>query len=90
MSPLVFVGIDVSLTRLDIALRPGASSSHTHDEWASPPWSSNSVPSVVNPRQVRDFAKASGRLAKTDALDAQVLAQFAEVMRPPPRWLLSK
>jgi transposase len=37
---------------------------------------------VVNPRQVRDFAKASGRLAKTDALDAQVLAQFAEVMRP--------
>lgn len=32
MSPLVFVGIDVSLTRLDIALRPGASSSHMHDE----------------------------------------------------------
>jgi len=40
---------------------------------------------VVNPRQVRDFAKASGHLAKTDALDAQVLAQFAEVMRPQPR-----
>ena len=40
---------------------------------------------VINPRQVRDFAKASGRLAKTDALDAQVLAQFAEVMRPQPR-----
>lgn len=40
---------------------------------------------VVNPRQVRDFAKASGRLAKTDALDAQMLAQFAEVMRPQPR-----
>jgi len=40
---------------------------------------------VVNPRQVRDFAKASGRLAKTDALDAQMLAQFAEVMRPHPR-----
>ena len=37
---------------------------------------------VVNPRQVRDFAKAAGRLAKTDALDAQTLAQFAEVMRP--------
>ena len=32
---------------------------------------------VVNPRQVRDFAKATGRLAKTDALDAQVLAHFA-------------
>ena len=40
---------------------------------------------VVNPRQVRNFAKASGRLAKTDALDAQMLAQFAEVMRPQPR-----
>jgi transposase len=36
---------------------------------------------VVNPRQVRDFAKAGGRLAKTDALDAQILAQFAEFMR---------
>jgi transposase len=37
---------------------------------------------VVNPRQVRDFAKATGRLAKTDALDAQTLAHFAEVIRP--------
>jgi transposase len=40
---------------------------------------------VVNPRQVRDFAKAVGQLAKTDALDAQVLARFAEVVRPTPR-----
>ena len=40
---------------------------------------------VVNPRQVRDFAKATGGLAKTDALDAQVLAQFAEAVRPPLR-----
>ena len=40
---------------------------------------------VVNPRQVRDFARASGLLAKTDTLDARVLAQFAEVMRPTPR-----
>ncbi|WP_447977538.1 IS110 family transposase [Candidatus Nitrospira bockiana] len=40
---------------------------------------------VVNPRQVRDFAKATGRLAKTDALDAAVLAQFAEAVRPAPR-----
>jgi transposase len=116
MSPLVFVGIDVSLTRLDIALRPGASSSHPHDESAiaavvehlrvlSPtlivleatggmeiPLTSALATAglpvvVVNPRQVRDFAKASGRLAKTDALDAQVLAQFAEVMRPQPRLL---
>ena len=40
---------------------------------------------VVNPRQVRDFAKATGKLAKTDALDAQVLALFAERVRPTPR-----
>jgi transposase len=40
---------------------------------------------VVNPRQVRDFARASGQLAKTDALDAQVLAAYAERMRPEPR-----
>ena len=38
---------------------------------------------VVNPRQVRDFAKAIGRLAKTDSLDAAVLAHFAEAVRPP-------
>ena len=40
---------------------------------------------VVNPRQVRDFAKATGRLAKTDSLDAAVLAHFAEAVRPPRR-----
>jgi len=40
---------------------------------------------VVNPRQVRDFAKATGRLAKTDRLDARVLAGFAEALRPEPR-----
>jgi transposase len=40
---------------------------------------------VVNPRQTRDFAKATGRLAKTDTLDAQTLALFAERVRPTPR-----
>jgi transposase len=40
---------------------------------------------VVNPRQVRDFAKATGQLAKTDALDAAVLAHFAEAIHPTPR-----
>jgi transposase len=40
---------------------------------------------AANPRQVRDFARATGRLAKTDALDAQVLAQFAAVVRPTVR-----
>ena len=114
MSSLVFVGIDVSQARLDIAVRPGASFSITHGEPAiatlveqlralSPTLivleatggmeilltsalANAGLPVVVvNPRQVRDFAKASGHLAKTDALDAQVLAQFAEVMRPQPR-----
>ena len=40
---------------------------------------------VVNPRQVRDFAKSTGQLAKTDRLDAQVLAHFGEAVRPPLR-----
>lgn len=40
---------------------------------------------VVNPRHARDFAKATGRLAKTDALDAHGLAHFAEAVRPAPR-----
>ncbi len=40
---------------------------------------------IVNPRQVRDFAKAKGLLAKTDALDAAVLAHFADAIRPLPR-----
>ena len=40
---------------------------------------------VVNPRHVRDFARAAGQLAKTDSLDAHVLAHFAEAMQPKPR-----
>jgi transposase len=39
---------------------------------------------IVNPRQVRDFAKATGRLAKTDKIDAQILAHFAAAIEPPP------
>lgn len=42
---------------------------------------------VVNPRQVRDFARSTGTLAKTDRLDAQSLAHFAEALRPQPRSL---
>lgn len=45
---------------------------------------------VVNPRQVRDFARATGRLAKTDAIDATVLAHFAEALHPEPRPLPDK
>jgi len=40
---------------------------------------------VVNPRQVRAFARATGRLAKTDRLDAEAIARFAEAVRPPVR-----
>lgn len=47
--------------------------------------SANLPVAVVNPRQVRDFAKATGRLAKTDVIDAGVLALFAERIRPEVR-----
>jgi len=42
---------------------------------------------VVNPRQTRDFARSTGRVAKTDALDASDLARYAEVVQPEPRML---
>ena len=114
MNATVFVGIDVSRARLDVAVRPGTMQRLTHDDTAiaslvnqlrdlgptlivleatggldiplASALAAAALPVVVvNPRQVRDFAKASGQLAKTDVLDAQVLAQFAEVMRPHPR-----
>lgn len=116
MEPL-YVGIDVSKDRLDVAIRPGNEA-----------WSEGNGPEgigrlveklkekspalvvleatggyqapvagalagagmpvvVVNPRQVRDFAKSTGRLAKTDALDADVIAHFGEVIKPEPRVL---
>ena len=51
----------------------------------------NQLPVVaVNPRQVRDFAKATGRLAKTDSIDAEVLAQFAGAVKPEVRPLPTK
>jgi transposase len=40
---------------------------------------------VANPRQIRDFARATGQLAKTDQIDAAILALFAERVRPTPR-----
>ncbi len=42
---------------------------------------------IVNPRQVRDFARASGTLAKTDAIDAQIIARFGEAMKVEPRFI---
>lgn len=40
---------------------------------------------VINPRQIRDFAKATGKLAKTDRLDAKVIAHFGQAIKPEPR-----
>jgi transposase len=49
-------------------------------------WATAGLPVVVvNPRQVRDCARATGQLAKTEALDARALAHFADVIRPTPR-----
>lgn len=45
---------------------------------------------ALNPRQIRDFARATGKLAKTDALDAAAIARFAEAVRPEPRAVLSE
>lgn len=40
---------------------------------------------LINPRQIRDFAKAKGRLAKTDTIDAQVIAQYGQAFHPKPQ-----
>ena len=42
---------------------------------------------VINPRHARDFAKSTGQLAKTDRIDAQLLAKFGAVLQPPVRTL---
>src|SRR4030042_5943360 len=39
----------------------------------------------INPRQIRDFARAKGKLAKTDAIDAQMIAHYGQAMRPKPQ-----
>lgn len=57
-----------------------------HEVWVATALSAAGHPvAVVNPRQVRDFAKASGRLAKTDRLDAEILAAFALAVKLTPR-----
>lgn len=111
----IFVGIDVSKARLDVALRPSDESESVLNDNAgiqdlvkrleqiqptlivleatggierevTRALASAELPVVVvNPRQVRDFAKATGQLAKTDQIDARVLARFAEVIRPSVR-----
>ena len=78
--------------------RGGAESSFSHSSSVRGHWrvsnpsgwalGASGLPVVVmNPRQVRDFAKATGKLAKTDGIDAQVLAHFGEAVQPGPRLL---
>jgi transposase len=119
MSPLCYLGIDVSKASLEwaITLETSTTSTVTNDEagWAELVARCETLQptlivleatggyeigiataltvagwpvAVVNPRQVRDFAKAAGLLAKTDALDAHVLALFAARMQPTPRPLV--
>jgi transposase len=111
----VFVGIDVSKSRLDVAVRPsGEIWRFSNDEAGFATLVGKLKPlepklvvmeatggyqaplvaaltlvgiavAVVNPRQVRDFGRATGQLAKTDALDAEVIAHFGEALKPEPR-----
>ena len=111
----IYVGIDVSKERMDVAVRPtGRSWSVSYDgagvdylvaqlkdlkptgvitestgglelPLAAALAAAYLPVAVVNPRQVRDFAKSTGQLAKTDRMDAQVLAHFGEAVRPPMR-----
>ena len=84
----VAVGIDVAKAQVDVAVQP------TGDTWTGPALAGRPAPLaelaglpvvVVNPRQTRDFARALGSLAKTDRIDAGVLARFAAEVRPPLR-----
>ena len=113
----IYVGIDVSKDRIDVAVRPtGRTWSVSYNEMEvdglvaelsglapeaviaestgglelplAAALAAASVPvAIINPRQARDFAKSTGQLAKTDRLDAQVLAHFGEAVRPPMRAL---
>ena len=115
MKQAVFVGIDVSKARLEVALCPlnecfgvaydqaglaelvgrlkGVSpqlvvleaTGGLQNVAAAELHMAGFTVAVVNPRQVRDFARSTGRLAKTDVLDAAVLARFAEAVKPSPR-----
>jgi transposase len=115
--PPLFVGIDVSKARLDIATRPtnagwqvdnkeeGIASlvdklkqlkpaliileaTGGYETAVTAALASGGLPvAVVNPRQVRDFAKSLGQLAKTDKIDAALLAHFADAVRPELRLL---
>ena len=111
----IYVGIDVSKARVDVAVRPANCGWMVSNDDAGirllvsrlktlelhmvvmessgglelplvAALAAEGLPVVVvNPRQVRDFARATGKLAKTDALDAMVLAHFGEAVKPAVR-----
>ncbi len=112
---VIWVGIDVSKQRLDVAIRPVGETLTVSNNDAGikalikklRKWSPQLIvleatggheyasayslmkaglpAAVVNPRQVRDFARAVGKLAKTDPIDAAILAHFGEAVQPPVR-----
>lgn len=113
MDPL-FIGVDVSKARLDVAFSDGREEQVSNDTEAVSELAkriarlkpelvvmeatggyerlvaaalrkAEVAVAVVNPRQVRDFAKATGQLAKTDRLDAKILFKFAAQVRPEVR-----
>jgi transposase len=111
----VYVGIDVSKDRLDVALLPAGESlavgrdnagleeltgrlhrlspalivleaTGGYEQVVSAALAAAGLPvAVINPRQIRDFARATGKLAKTDRLDALAIARFAQAVKPEPR-----
>src|SRR6476660_4048166 len=111
----LWVGIDVSKRRLDVAIRPDGGTvicdndtaaikklagmlalksprlivmeaTGGHEYAAAVILSKAGLPvAIANPRQVRAFARAKGKLAKTDPIDAETLAHFGEAMEPPVR-----
>lgn len=115
----IYVGIDISKDRLDVAISDGRFVQVSNDEAgrgqlreqlsgesaklivmeatagfeqaiAAELAAAGLNLRIVNPRQIRHFAKAAGLLAKTDRLDAQVLMRFAQVMQPEPRAVQSE
>ena len=113
----IWVGIDVSKRRLDVAVRPVGEVFHLENDSAgikrllkalqqyaprlivveatggyeqaavSHLLKAGLPVALINPRQARDFARAVGKIAKTDPIDARILAHFAEAVQPPVRLL---
>ena len=82
----IFVGIDIAKADFVVACRPDGTSWTATNDPDGNAVTATALPVVVaNPRPVRDFAKATGPLAKTDRLEAHLLALFAERVHPTPR-----